>query len=55
MSLNGGLGDVITKNILIDPNSTEKLVVCTHSNGIDKWIISHQRNNNVFRASLLTS
>lgn len=55
MSLNGGLGDIILKNQLIETSTTEKITVCTHSNGVDKWIITHQRGNNVFRADLLTS
>ena len=55
MSLSGGLGAVTLKNVMVALSSTEKLIECKHSNGIDSWIITHERNNNTFRAVLLTS
>jgi hypothetical protein len=56
MSLNGGLGDVTTKNILLTPPpTTEKLTAVKHCNGVDYWIIDHPFNSNTFNAYLLTS
>lgn len=55
--LNGGLGDVnsLKKNICIMPNGTEKLNAVKHSNGVDTWVVSHQRGNNSFYAFLVTA
>jgi gliding motility-associated-like protein len=55
ISLNGGLGDVTVKNILLTPPiTTEKLTAVPHCNGIDYWIITHSFNSNAFNAYLLT-
>lgn len=57
MCLDGGKGDIISasKNTLIYPSASERLVGVRHSNGIDYWIISHKSNSNEFCAFLLTS
>ena len=55
MSLNSGLGNVVIKNVLIAPNSTERMTMCMASNNIDKWIITHEIGNNTFRAVKLTT
>ena len=55
MSANGGLGDIITKNVLIAGNTTERMTMCMAANNIDKWIITHELNNNRFRAVKLTA
>src|SRR6201988_2778618 len=56
MSLNGGLGDVTTKNTLLTPPpTTEKLTAIQHCNGMDYWIITHSFNSNTFNVYLLTS
>lgn len=56
MSLNGGLGDVSTKNqLLTAPPTTEKLTAVGHCNGKDYWIITHPFNSNDFYAYLLSS
>lgn len=55
MALNSGLGDVIVKNIIIAANTTERMTMCMAANNIDKWIITHEMNNNTFRAVKLTS
>lgn len=54
ISQNGGLGLVTTKNILLANNASERIIAARHCNGKDFWIISHQRNNDVFEAYLLT-
>lgn len=55
MTLQGGMGDVTTKNVAIYTPSSEKLSGALHANGKDVWIVSHEYNNNTFRAYLLTS
>lgn len=56
MSLNGGLGDVISnKNVLIYTPSNEKLSIVKHANNTDYWVVTHGWNNNAFYSYLLTS
>lgn len=51
MTLNGGLGDVTDKNVLLHADGTEKLTSTLAINGKDFWIITkaHQDVFNVFR------
>ena len=35
----GGLGDIVNKNILLHDSVTEKL---RHANGCDIWVITHE-------------
>ena len=55
MSLQGGLGDVTTKNILLYAPSTEKLTAVRHSNGCDVWVVSHEYRTNKFLTYLVDS
>jgi len=55
ISLNGGLGGVTSKNVLLYTPTTEKLAAVWHCNGTDVWILSHEWNSNSFVAYLLTS
>ena len=55
MMLNGGLGDVTTKNIPLITPCGEKLAAVPHTNCTDIWILTHGYNNNTFYAYLLTS
>ena len=49
MNLNGGLGDVIMKNVRLGShNSSEKMAAAAHSNGADIWLITRDRFNNYF-------
>lgn len=41
LSRNGGLGDVIEKNIQLLPNGSEKLTAVNAANGEDFWILTH--------------
>lgn len=54
MSLQGGLGQVIAKNVQLDDQTCEKVTAICHSNGQDKWILAHDWGNNVFQAYQLT-
>ncbi len=58
LSLNGGLGDVITsnKNILLKGNSGEWISASPHSNCEDTWILTHgDQTNPVLNAFKLTN
>ncbi len=55
MNLQGGLGDVTTKNTPMFTNSTEKVTAVRHANGTDVWIIGHEFNTNNFYSFLLTA
>jgi gliding motility-associated-like protein len=50
-----GLGEVITKNILIYEPSCEKMGIIKHANNIDYWVVTHDRYNNHFFSHLLTT
>ncbi len=55
MTLDGGNGNVISKNnLLLDPSS-EKVTAVKHANGTDIWIIGHECGNNAFYSFLLTN
>lgn len=54
MSLQGGLGDVLIKNVFMFANATEKVSAVRHANGTDIWVIGHEWNTNNFYVFLLT-
>lgn len=54
ISRNGGLGEVIQKNILLYAPSSERMAAVRHANGIDVWIITHVPVSNEFRNYLVT-
>ncbi|MBS1680896.1 MAG: gliding motility-associated C-terminal domain-containing protein [Bacteroidetes bacterium] len=53
LSLNGGLGDVTDKNILLSASTTEKMAATLHRNRQDIWVAMHEMGNDVFRAYLI--
>ncbi len=55
MSLSSGQGSVTTKNNILQNPSSEKLTSVRHCNGVDVWVMSHDNNNAVFRAYLVTA
>ncbi len=57
MSLNGGLGDVIsaTKNTLLFAPSVEKIAAVLHANAQSVWVLAHGIDNNRFYAYLVNS
>ncbi|MFT3908736.1 MAG: gliding motility-associated C-terminal domain-containing protein [Ferruginibacter sp.] len=55
MTLNGGLGDITTKNVTVYMPVTEKLTATFKSNGVDYWIISKEANTNAFIVYSFTS
>ena len=56
MSLNGGLGGVVTKNVVLwsGVQQAGKITAVRHANGRDWWVFNHQANNNVFNRYLVT-
>ena len=55
MSLQGGLGEVVQKNIPLHSPITERLAAVKHANGEDIWVVSHEFQTNNFLAHLVTS
>ncbi|MEW6469602.1 MAG: gliding motility-associated C-terminal domain-containing protein [Bacteroidota bacterium] len=55
MALQSGLGDVISKNNLLLPNTCEKLTATLHCNGTDAWVMVHEFGTNAFYAYPVTS
>lgn len=55
MLLASGSGSVITKNVLLSTNMTEKMTGAKHCNGSDYWVITHENNTNNFKTFLVTS
>ncbi|CAN5577319.1 hypothetical protein BH11BAC1_BH11BAC1_24820 [soil metagenome] len=55
MSLQGGFGDVTTKNVQLFTPCAEKVCATKHNNGIDIWVLGHELGTNNFVAYMLTS
>lgn len=49
MSLDGGLGDVVTKNVVMDSGTTEKMIV-TKGSGCFYWLLVRKFNLSEFKA-----
>lgn len=54
MALDGGKGDVETKNVHLQSPVCEKLTAVKHCNGRDIWVIVHGFNTATFHAYLVT-
>lgn len=50
----GGLGNVISKNNPLWASGTERITAVRHANGTDIWIITNDKESNIFRAWPLT-
>ncbi len=50
----GGKGEVVTKNVLLNASCTERLAAVRHANGVDVWIVGNEKNSNTFKCWLLT-
>lgn len=48
LTLDGGKGDIITKNVMLFSPSLEKITAVKHANQTDVWIIAHKYNSNTF-------
>lgn len=54
LTLDGGFGDIVRKNVNLMPRATEKLVAVRHANGRDYWVIAHAWGSNEFHAFRVT-
>lgn len=54
MTLQGGLGDVVIKNMQLMPTTCEHLTATYHANGTDIWVMAHDASNQYY-AFLVTS
>ncbi len=55
MTLNGGLGEVTVKNILVHQYTSERVTAVVHANGQDYWILINTHYGGDIYAYLLTS
>ncbi len=57
MQMDGGLGGIVVseKNIMLQADVTEKITAVRHANNTDVWVITHERNNNIFDSFLINS
>ncbi len=56
MSMNGGLGEVISKNNPLSPGeTTEKVTAVRHCNNEDIWVIAHNWDSDEFYVYLVTA
>ncbi len=54
MTLDGGLGDITSKNVLIKNFSTEKVSAVSNPNGTGYWVMMHEWGTNGFYAYFLS-
>lgn len=55
MSLDGGLGGITAvKNVPLRGNVSEQVALAMHANCRDIWVVTHEMNNSLFLAYLLT-
>ncbi|MFT3908738.1 MAG: gliding motility-associated C-terminal domain-containing protein [Ferruginibacter sp.] len=55
MSLNGGLGEVTTKNIILHTPTVEKVNATLKANGTDYWLVLQENSTDVFLAYSFSS
>lgn len=54
MTLDSGMGAIISKNILLITPVLEKLTAVQHANGNDIWVIAHKNGSTEFYSYLIT-
>ena len=56
MGLDGGLGGVVTKNVIViaDSLNTGKITAVRHANGRDWWVLCHKVNTSIYYRVLIT-
>jgi len=55
MNLNGGRGDIVSKNIKLTTPCCENMTAAFHSNGKDVWVLTHKFNSDTIYSYLITS
>ncbi len=53
MKMDNGNGQVITKNSLLWASCSERMVAVRHANGRDVWLITNDKDSNIFRSWLI--
>ena len=48
-----GNGEVTTKNVMLTASCTERMAAVRHADGTSVWLITNDRNSNVFRSWLI--
>lgn len=54
MRLNGGRGEWVSINNVLNANVTEQITMVKHANGRDVWIVVHPYSSSVYKAFLMT-
>jgi len=54
MSRDNGNGEVITKNIMLNPSCTERMTAIRHADGVSVWLITNDKSSDIFRSWLIT-
>ena len=55
MRRDGGFGEVMNKNVLIEPEAYEKVAAIRHCNNKDVWVLIHKWNSDEYDAYLVTA
>ena len=55
LTLDGGLGDITSKNVQLHTPVCEKISAVKHANTSDVWVLSHEWNSDAFYAYRLTT
>jgi PKD repeat protein len=55
MDRDGGMGEVVTRNVELLPSASERLIAIRHANRRDYWVIAHSLGGNTFHAFLVTA
>jgi gliding motility-associated-like protein len=53
MSRDNGKGEVVVKNVLLSASCTERMAAVRHADGLSVWLLTNERNSNVFKAWLV--
>lgn len=53
MQQDNGYGAVVSKNTVLSAQSSERITAARHANGSDVWVITNDRNSNIFRSWLV--
>jgi len=49
-----GLGEIVTKNVVLSASCTERMAAVRHADGMSVWLITNDKSSNVFRSWLIS-
>jgi hypothetical protein len=55
MSGDGGFGEVIDKNVILESAAFEKIAAVRHCNNKDVWVVIHKWDSDIYLSYLVTS